>query len=124
LVGSDLVGSERIQPVAESDDAKPDHREERLAAIVRKLQCTGHDSKTKSAERTRQKEAMSDYPAAESDRRKTHRQDQPDFVNHGRSEHAAGACNESENESRRKAMDKAERRNAHRDSVEPSGLCK
>jgi len=110
--------------VTESDDADANHRGQRLAAVVGKLERTGHHAKPERSDRRRKHETVSDNAAAEADCREDHRQDEPEFVDDRCPEESARARDQRENDGGGEAVDKANRRKAHGHPVQPPRLCK
>lgn len=110
--------------MAKRKKSDPDNGVERLAAIMRELECAPHDAEPKSADGAWHHKTMLEHAATKSDRAEHHCQRQPDLMDDRRSKDAASARKQAEGNSGPEAMHEAEPGDRDADPVEESGLDK
>src|SRR4051794_34667722 len=115
-----LFAGHDVETMTKGEDHHSDDRIERLGAIVRHGQSTGHYAEPEAADGARHHEAMLDDALAQRNRSEQHRQRQADLMNDRSAEDPAGRRQQAEQDRGREAVHEAEPRQAHRNPVEPA----
>lgn len=107
-----------VEIVAERDDRDADHRRQHFAAVVRSRQRARHHAEPEAANAEGHHITVAEYAGNQRHQRETDRDGEADLVEEMVfEEHPADRGDRREEDRRRKAMDEAEPRQAHRKLV-------